>query len=60
MLTPSILVADRRESPDIAEIHSEPDDRQQEVGLLVPLFSIGHLFHRDRLRFGVGFRCLLL
>lgn len=38
-LTSSVLVADVREAPDISQVHSVADHRQQEVHLLAPGFS---------------------
>lgn len=46
----SIFVANIRKPPNIAQVHSEPDNGQQELGLLTPVLSgrirgHGHLHH---------------
>lgn len=39
LLTPSIFVAEVRESPNIGQVHREANDRQEKVYFLAPSFS---------------------
>lgn len=53
-LTPSVLVAQVRESPNIGQVHREADDGQQKVYFLAPSFSA--VVRSGRSRLGRGAR----
>ena len=40
ILTTTISVAEIREAPDVAETHSIPDTREEEVDLVAPVTSL--------------------
>lgn len=43
LLTPSVLVANVGESPDVSQVDGKPDDREQELDLFVPRLPGGQV-----------------